>query len=137
MRIRNTVARIMIALMVAVSVLAFIVPAQRADAWETPEMPIDRIDNYTITVSVNNDGSLNMDYQITWSVLSNKEGPLTWVKIGVPNSNVDNIKALSGNIKKASYYTEGGQQYVRIDFNRSYRAGDTFEFRYSFTQYNM
>ena len=62
MRIRNTVARIMIALLVVISVLTFILPAGRADA---SGIALDRIDNYTITVSVNDDGSLNMDYQIT------------------------------------------------------------------------
>ncbi len=98
---------------------------------------LDRIDNYAITATVNDDGSVDMDYQITWTVLSDAEGPLTWVKVGVPNSDVDNIQALSDNIKKASYYNENGQDFIRIDFNRSYNAGDTLQIHYSCTQYNM
>ena len=98
---------------------------------------LDRIDNYAITATVNDDGSVDMDYQITWTVLSDAEGPLTWVKIGVSNSDVDNIQALSDNIKKASYYNEKGQDFIRIDFNRTYNAGDTLQIHYSYTQYNM
>ena len=98
---------------------------------------VDRIDDYIITASVNDDGSVDMDYQITWSVISNAEGPLTWVKIGVPNSNVDNVKALSSNIKKAYYYYQDGEQFIRVDLDRPYHAGETLQIHYSFTQYNM
>ncbi len=98
---------------------------------------VDRIDDYIITASVNDDGSVDMDYQITWSVISNAEGPLTWVKIGVPNSNFDNVKALSSNIKKAYYYYQDGEQFIRVDLDRPYHAGETLQIHYSFTQYNM
>ena len=98
----------------------------------------DVIEDYSITVDVNNDGSLNMDYSITWHIISNgNEGPLTWVKIGVPNSDVDNIKAQSDNIKKIEYYEEGNEKYIKITFDQAYSDGDTFTFRYTFTQYNM
>ena len=35
------------------------------------------------------DGSLDITYDIEWKVLdSTTEGPLTWVQIGTPNSNL-------------------------------------------------
>lgn len=130
---KGILRRILCGIFTVLIAVVFLVPAMPVQA----ASGVDRIDNYAIAVSVNDDGSLKMDYRITWTVLSNIEGPLTWVKIGVPNDDVDNVKALSSNIKKAAYYSEGGKDYIRIDFNRSYRAGDTFEFHYEFTQYNM
>ena len=98
---------------------------------------IDEIEEYVITVDVNPDGSLNMDYKIRWHIVSNNgDKPLTWVKIGIPNSNIDNIEAVSSNIKEAKYYYDFGD-YIRIDFDQSYTDGDVFEFEYKFTQYQM
>lgn len=98
---------------------------------------LDRITDYRIKVDMLEDGSMSMEYTIQWSVLSNSGGPLTWVKIGIPNNDADQIEALSPNIKKARYYTEGGGDYIRVDFNTSYRAGDSFTFKFSFVQHNM
>ena len=134
MKLITNFTRVTVILLTAFAMLSFIMPAGKADAGTSG---VDRIDKYSISVSVNEDGSLNMDYRITWTVLSNIEGPLEWVKIGVPNDDVDNVQAISSNIKKAKYYSEDGQDYIRVDFNRQYKAGDTFEFHYSFTQYNM
>ena len=65
---------------------------------------LDSINKYYITVNPRTDGSLNIKYNIEWEVLdSTSEGPLTWVQIGIPNSKVDNIKALSSNISNISY----------------------------------
>ena len=98
---------------------------------------IDEIEDYVITVDVNPDGSVTMDYKIKWHIISdNGEKPLTWVKIGIPNSNVDNIRAVSSNIKKVRFYYDLGD-YIRVDFNDSYTDGDVFEFEYKFTQYNL
>ena len=48
--------------------------------------PLDEIEDYEITVSPNSDGTLNMLYHIEWKVLdSDSEGPLSWVKVGIPN----------------------------------------------------
>ena len=65
--------------------------------------PIDEILNYDIEVNPRNDGTLDMKYHITWKVLDDsREGPLSWVKIGVPNKYVDEIcrKRLDKVLKK-------------------------------------
>lgn len=96
---------------------------------------IDKIQDYTITVTPQDDGTLNILYDITWEVLDSKsEGPLTWVQIGIPNSNVDSITALTDNIKSIEQYNS---TYVRVDFRRSYEAGDIINFRYKLHQKNM
>ena len=68
--------------------------------------PTDKLRDFTITVDVNEDASLNMNYHIEWEVLdSTSEGPLTWVKIGIPNSKYVSMKKLTSNIKKIGYYS--------------------------------
>ena len=96
---------------------------------------LDEIVNYEITVDPRmNDGSLDIIYQITWKVLdSSQEGPLTWVDIGTPNENFDNLTVLSNNIKTAS--KQGS--YVRLYFTKAYKAGEEFTFKYKIHQSYM
>ena len=99
--------------------------------------PLDEIQSYEIWVEPREDATLDMRYKIAWKVLdSTKEGPLTWVKIGVPNGHLDSIKPLSPNIREAMYYENNGQ-YIRIDLDKEYRAGQTVVFEYSFHQRYM
>ena len=99
---------------------------------------MDRIDKYVITVDPNfSDGSLDINIDITWTVLdSSTEGPLEWVKIGVPNYHVENIKKNTSNIKDAYYYSDSGS-FIRIDFNGSYQEGEKINFSFSFNQSYM
>ena len=76
-------------------------------------------------------------YEIEWKVLdSTTEGPLEWVKIGIPNANVDSFKALSKNISKIAYTSLGGD-YIRIDFDRQYKEGEVINFSFKFHQTHM
>lgn len=96
---------------------------------------LDRIQDYTITVTPLDDGTLNLIYDITWKVLdSSSEGPLTWVQIGIPNSSVDSITALSNNIETIEQYES---TYVKIDFKQSYKKDDVFNFKFKLHQRNM
>ncbi len=99
---------------------------------------IDRINDYVITVDPNfDDGSLDIRIDIKWTVLdSDSEGPLTWVKIGVPNYHVENIKPLTSNINKIKYYSDDGS-FIRIDFDKRYYKGDVVNFSFSFNQSYM
>lgn len=98
---------------------------------------LDYINDYTITVIPRNDGTLDMTYHLEWKVLdSDTEGPLEWIKIGIPNSNVDGIKALSSNIQKIRYYEDNGE-YIRIDFNRAYYEGEVLDIDFKFHQSHM
>ena len=98
---------------------------------------LDEIISYTTIVSPRDDGTLDIKYNIKWKVLdSTTEGPLEWVKIGIPNQHVDNIKKISNNIKKIKYLSSGGN-YVRIDFKDKYKAGEIVEFEFSIHQSYM
>ena len=113
-----------------VLMLALVLPASRALA----AGPLDQIKSYTVTVDPRRDGTLDITYHIDWLVLdSTSEGPLTWVKIGIPNSHVDSIKALSDSIFKIGYLNDNGS-YVRLDLNRAYTAGETVALDFSLHQ---
>lgn len=99
---------------------------------------LDKINKYVITVDPNfDDGSLDIRINISWKVLdSSSEGPLEWVKIGVPNYHAENITPLTNNIKKASYYSDDGS-FIRIDFDKKYYANEVVDFSFSFNQSYM
>ncbi len=98
---------------------------------------LDRINEYTITVDPRSNGTLDMNYHLEWEVLdSESEGPLEWIKIGIPNANVSGITAISKNIKKISYYQDNGD-YIRIDFNQSYEQGSVLDIDFKFNQAYM
>ena len=63
-----------------------------SSAWAKGDL--DEIINYTITVDVNEDATLTMVYHIDWKVLdSTTDGPLTWVRIGIPNKHYVSMEA--------------------------------------------
>lgn len=99
---------------------------------------LDEIENYTITVNVREDGTLDIKYEVDWLVLSDKNGsePVTWVKIGIPNKHVEEINPITDNIKKAEYYREGGD-FVRVDFTKKYYEGESFHFAFTIHQSYM
>lgn len=99
--------------------------------------PLDEIQNYTITVNMRSDGTMDIRYHIEWKVLNDSlEGPLEWVKIGNPNKHVDEITSISDNIKSIEYVNDGGY-YIRIDFDRAYYEGEIVIFDYSIHQSYM
>lgn len=100
--------------------------------------PLDEIQSYDLTVDMRNDGTMDIRYHIEWKVLDDSsEGPLSWVKIGIPNKHVDEIEGLSSNIKKIKYYPESGKTYVRVDLDREYKANEIVTFDFSIHQSHM
>lgn len=99
--------------------------------------PLDEIVDYEVNASVNQDATVDLKYHIEWKVLdSDKEGPLSWVRIGIPNSHYSNLQALTDNIRCIGYDSSGGS-YVRIDFDRDYYSGEVIVFEFSVTMDHM
>lgn len=112
-----------------IAVAAFTVTAMFSTE-EVQAKPLDEILNYTITVDVNEDATLDMVYEISWKVLDSKsEGPLEWVKIGIPNSHYGEMYGLTNNIRSIKTMNSGGT-YVRIDFDRAYHQGEVVDFAF-------
>ena len=100
--------------------------------------PLDEIQEYTITVDMRSDGTMDISYHLDWKVLDDSsEGPLSWVKIGIPNKNVDEIQAHTSNIKKIEYNKDDGKTYVYVYFDRDYYANEIISFDFSIHQSNM
>ena len=99
---------------------------------------LDEIEEYIVTVEPDfHDGSLKMNISLTWKVLDDKtDGPLTWIKVGVPNCYVENLKALSSNIKEIKY-SESDGAFIRIDLDRSYHQGEELKIEFSWIQTHM
>ena len=114
-----------------VALLALLVSAALA-------APLDEIERCDVRIAPRQDGTLDMRFEFEWKVLdSTAEGPLRWVKIGIPNANADELTALSDNIRKIALLTPGDEAFVRIDFDRAYVAGETLRFDYTLHQKNM
>ncbi len=129
MKAKTMVTRIIIVLAVIFTLLPITVYAKE---------PLDEIQDYTVTVDLRPDGTADIKYHLEWKVLDDSsEGPLEWVKIGIANENVDEITALTSNISKIKYYPEGSDDYVRIDFDRKYYAGEVINFDFSLHQSHL
>ncbi len=82
----------------------------------------DEILNYTIMVDVNQDATLHLQYHIDWKVLDSGSGigPLTWMKIGIPNSHVKEYKGKSSTV---DHINRSGN-YLEVYLDREYYEGD-------------
>ena len=82
----------------------------------------DEILNYTITVDVNKDATLNLNYHIDWKVLDSGSGvgPLTWMKIGIPNKHVVSAVGKSATVDHINL----SGSYAEVYLDRSYYEGD-------------
>jgi len=78
----------------------------------------DEIKRYDISVEVNEDATLDLHYHIEWLVLdsSGDLGPVTWLKIGIPNSHVISTQAQSDSI---DHITRSGN-YVEVYLDKPY-----------------
>lgn len=129
-RRRNVLAPRLFALLAALAFLAAAAAALALPAF-ADEGDLDEILRYDITAAPQQDGSLALTAEIDWKVLdSTSEGPLEWVTIGIPNEKASNAKALTDTI--SALYVDG--TYMHVTFDRSYSAGETVHFAFSWTQ---
>ena len=93
---------------------------------------LDRIESYDVDVTPDTqDGSLRIQVTLEWTVLA--EGPVSWVKIGVPNGSIREETALTDNIDRLNF----DNSYMYVYFDRDYNDGETFRFSYSWVQEYM
>ena len=82
----------------------------------------DEILRYTIFVDVNDDATLNLHYHLEWKVLDSGPGvgPVTWLKVGIPNSHVISTKPLNDTVD----HIERSGNYVNVYLDREYNEGE-------------
>ena len=93
----------------------------------------DEIQDFAITVDVNEDASLQMTYHIVWKVLDDSIGKLEWIDLGVPNRFHENVIGLSDTISRIS--DNGNALAIYLD--RAYGEGETVSIDFSMTQDHM
>lgn len=94
---------------------------------------LDYIHEYIVEVNPRKDGTLDIEVYLKWEVIdSSSEGPLSWIKVGVPNCFVDEFRKLSSSISKIDYMYDSGSSVIRVDLNRNYHAGEIVEIKYAF-----
>lgn len=102
--------------------------------WGT--LPLDKILDYEVVVYPQEDGSLEITYSYRWKVLNDsREGPLTWVSLGIPNS-ACRLMSYKGAIAglHSGYYADG---LIDFDLDRAYQKGEIAEFSFKIHQGRM
>lgn len=102
-------------------------------AFSAKAADLDRIRNYDISVSVNDDATLNIAYNIEWHVMETCDEPLEWVEIGIPNNRTVSYKATTDNIKSIKTKSSNGSHVV-IYFDKKVKAGETINFGFEIVQ---
>lgn len=96
--------------------------------------PLDRIQDYQVEVTPLEDGTLDITYRLRWEVLnSSREGPLSWVKIGMANENF-RIKEYGGAILSPRN-TVGS--YASFSLRKEFEKGETAQFWFTVNQRRM
>ncbi len=99
--------------------------------------PLDEILDYEITADMNEDATVRLTYHIEWKVLNDTwEGDLSWVKIGIPNYNCEEITGLSEAVKEIYYDYDNGY-FVHINLDRHYKKDEVVVLDFSFLQDNL
>jgi hypothetical protein len=113
--------------MLALSLAALILLGAQSVAADTGTY---RIVSYAVNLTLHSDGSVAMEYYQKWLVTG---GHIPWVTVGTPNGDftITNYGGAVGRIASAS---QGGWSGVRLDLDRDYRPGQTFEVRFAIVQ---
>ncbi len=89
-----------------------------------------RILDYSVVLTPRSDGTVTIDYYQKWLVTG---GHIPWITVGTPNSEFT-ITSSQGAVARIGTAGESGWSGVRIDLDRDYRPGQTFEARFSVVQ---
>lgn len=89
-----------------------------------------RILSYKVGLTPRSDGTVTIDYYQKWFVTG---GHIPWITVGTPNSNFA-IASSRGAVTRIASASGGGWSGVRIDLDRDYTHGQTFEVGFSIVQ---
>jgi hypothetical protein len=89
-----------------------------------------RILSYRVDLTPRSDGTVAIDYYQRWLVTG---GHIPWITVGTPNGNFT-VARSGGAAISARSASGGGWSGVRLDLDRDYRAGETFDASFSIVQ---
>jgi len=91
------------------------------------------ISDYIVTLEPQSSGQVRITYEQKWNVLS---GHIPWVTVGLPDSHFS-IENFSGAASKVAAANSGGFSGVRVDLDRDYQPGQTFDIKFTVLQGNL
>jgi hypothetical protein len=97
-----------------------------ACAFEGGDTGTYRILEYRVSLTPHTDGTVAIDYYQKWQVT---DGHIPWITVGMPGNDYQ-ITGSSMAVKQASSTGE----YVRLDLDKDYQSGQTFEVSLSISQ---
>jgi hypothetical protein len=92
-----------------------------------------KISDYTITLEPQNDGQVKITVTQQWQVLG---GSIPWVTVGLPNSSFS-IENYGGAASKVTSANDSNFDGVRIDLDKNYTAGQSFDVVFTVLQRNL
>jgi hypothetical protein len=103
-----------------------------APAFVSADTGTYKIIDYKVELTPHFDGKVEMAYYQKWAVTG---GHIPWITVGAANSNfvIDQSKN-KGNIRTIYPNNSSDWQGVRIDLDKDYRPGETFEVGYTLIQ---
>ena len=102
------------------ALLALPAAAAQTEAPCAEDGDMDYIRSYVVTVDPREDGSADITYDIDWQVIDgDKTDYLSWVKIGLANSSVNEMTPLTDTIYDLQYSDDGGS-YAKVVFTQRY-----------------
>jgi len=107
--------------------LLVVMPAHAADTGTY------QISDYVITLEPQNDGQVRITVEQQWQVLS---GDIPWVTVGLPNKNFS-IENYNGAASEVTPGNDGGFTGVRIDLDKDYQLGQSFDIQFTVLQRNL
>ncbi len=92
-----------------------------------------KLSNYVVTLEPQSSGQVRITYQQEWQVLS---GHIAWITVGLANSNytVDSYSQAASSVSSAD---SGGFTGVRVDLDKDYQPGESFEVQFVVLQSNL
>ena len=119
---KQSVLRFAAQLWAMLAVLLLFVAALPAHA---DDGDMDEITHYTVTVDTRADGSADITYELDWNVIGGSlDEPLTWVRIGLPNSHNDNLVNLTPDTVLNVSSVDDGGSFAKVDFINAYFPPD-------------
>jgi hypothetical protein len=109
-------------------ILAAIAPALALDDTGTYSIP-----GYTVTLEPQSSGQVRITIEQQWKVLG---GDIPWITVGLPNDKFA-IESFSGAASAVKINNGNGFTGVRIELDRDYTAGQTFNIKFSVLQDNL
>ncbi|MBI4721001.1 MAG: hypothetical protein HY770_07250 [Chitinivibrionia bacterium] len=89
-----------------------------------------RILSYKVGLTPRSDGIVSIEYHQRWLVTG---GHIPWITVGTPNSSFD-VAGAQGAVSSIASAGEGGWSGVRLDLDKDYRTGQTFDVGFAIDQ---